>query len=165
MVSAPDTARQIPQRVYCPGAMAAVVLPDRTASPFPRPNSCSRMIESPRGLSHRKAPPYRSMTAKHSVDLPVNPCLVFDCDFTRSTQSRVAEMHASAAHPAEPPRRSALEQASDQLELLPKMHIAGMRVPNAGSSDSSSANCPKLVFHPDGGTAKLPRRQYPAKSR
>jgi hypothetical protein len=41
--------------------------------------------------------------------------------------------------------------------------IAGM--PNAGSSDSSSANCPKLVFHQDGGTAKLPRRQSPAKSR
>src|SRR5947207_14143843 len=114
---------------------------------------------------------------KHSLDSTTAPSPVFDCDFIQAAQLRVAKMHASAAHPVEPPTVVELEQALgervqrcelwtqkrrnrvyrielasgraalakqaargtetmvryqyDQLELLSKLDIPGMRVPKA----------------------------------
>ncbi len=40
---------------------------------------------------------------KHSIHSAITPSPAFDCDFVRAAQLRVAEMHASTAHPVEPP--------------------------------------------------------------
>src|SRR5437016_10588755 len=114
---------------------------------------------------------------KHSIHSAITPSPAFDCDFVRAAQLRVAEMHASTAHPVEPPNLLELEQALgervqkcelwaqnwrnrvyriglasgraalakqavrgteamvqyqyNQLELLSKLDIPGMRVPKA----------------------------------
>jgi hypothetical protein len=114
---------------------------------------------------------------KHSIHSAITPPDIFECAFVQAAQLRVAEMHASAAHPVEPPTLLELELALgervqkcklwaqnwrnrfyrielasgratlakqavrgteamvqcqyDQLELLSKLDIPGMRVPKA----------------------------------
>src|SRR5207249_5641526 len=41
----------------------------------------------------------------------ITPSPAFDCDFVRAAQLRVAELHASTAHPVDPPNLLELEQA------------------------------------------------------
>src|SRR5438105_10077214 len=48
---------------------------------------------------------------KHSIHSAITPSPAFDCDFVRAAQLRIAEMHASAAHPVEAPTVVELEQA------------------------------------------------------
>src|SRR5437016_14534334 len=48
---------------------------------------------------------------KNSIHSRVTPSPIFDCDFIQTAQLRVAKMHASAAHPVEPPTLVELEQA------------------------------------------------------
>jgi Phosphotransferase enzyme family len=48
---------------------------------------------------------------KNSIHSGITPSPVFDCDFIQTAQLRVAKMHASAAHPVEPPTLVELEQA------------------------------------------------------
>src|SRR5437773_10625032 len=48
---------------------------------------------------------------KHSIHSAITPSPAFDCDFVRAAQLRVAELHASTAHPVDPPNLLELEQA------------------------------------------------------
>src|SRR5438094_5439601 len=48
---------------------------------------------------------------KHSIHSAITPSPAFDCDFVRAAQLRIAEMHASTAHPVEPPNLLELELA------------------------------------------------------
>src|SRR5436305_8312024 len=48
---------------------------------------------------------------KHSIHSAITPSPAFDCDFVRAAQLRVAEMHASTAHPVELPNLLELELA------------------------------------------------------
>src|SRR5436309_13841233 len=48
---------------------------------------------------------------KHSIHSAITPSPAFDCDFVRAAQLRVAVLHASTAHPVEPPNLLELEQA------------------------------------------------------
>src|SRR5438132_3474841 len=135
------------------------------------------MIDRREGVHHRWARSHRITTMKHSIHSAITPSPAFDCDFVRAAQLRVAEMHASTAHPVEPPNLPELELALgervqkcelwaqnwrnrvyriglasgraalakqavrgteamvqyqyNQLELLSKLDIPGMRVPKA----------------------------------
>lgn len=48
---------------------------------------------------------------KDFIHSGITPSPVFDCDFIQTAQLRVAKMHASGAHPVEPPTLVELEQA------------------------------------------------------
>src|SRR5437763_16238530 len=95
---------------------------------------------------------------KHSIHSAITPSPAFDCDLVRAAQLRVAELHASTAHPVEPPNLLELEQALG--EGVQKCELSAQNWRNRVYRIGLASGRAALAKQPVRGTEAMVQYQY-----
>src|SRR6266480_2123706 len=97
---------------------------------------------------------------KHSIHSAITQSSVFDCHFVQAAQLRVAEIHASAAHPVESPTLLELEQALG--ERVQKCELRAQNWRNRVYRIELASGRAALAKQAVRGTEAMVQHQYPS---